>query len=313
MATIAAEIKVFDGELSKLPLSERTAYNYVRLVKDFLIWYGRVPGFKTSKIATVKKYRTYLIKQGYSPRTINLILCALDTYYKVMRNNTDESNRVKVKPRKLIVYTEEEIEKLLSVCTNPKHKFVLVLAYGHGLTLNEIYNIQHKHFDFKNNILHVPNSDRTVSLSGLLISLFHICFDNRKINYLLIKDTTNERLNKRSVQKIFVNTCKKADLPNLGGIKTLRHSYATHLVEHGTDLKFVKELLGHSDLKTTQIYKRTAKGNIHIKSPVVNLDKAIIMKNDIIYSNSVCEYCLQKRCKSCRKYNGFQGVRAKIV
>jgi site-specific recombinase XerD len=313
MTTIAAEIRIFDEKLRKLPLSERTVHNYIRLVKSFLKWYGRVPGFKTSKIATVKEYRTHLIKQGNSPRTINLILSALDTYYKVMRNNTDELDRVRVKPRKLIVYTEEEVEKLLSVCTNPKHKFVLVLAYGHGLTLNEIYNIQHRHFDLKNNVLHIPNSDRTVSLSDFLVSLFHICFDNREVSYLLVKDTTNERLNKRSIQKIFVNTCEKANLPNLGGIKTLRHSCATHLVEHGTDLKFVKELLGHSDLKTTQIYKRTAKSNIHIKSPIANLDRTAIMKNDIIYSNSVCEYCLQKRCRSCRKYNGFQGVRAKIV
>jgi site-specific recombinase XerD len=91
--------------------------------------------------------------------------------------------------------------------------------------------------------------------------------------FLFLSEQTGQQLSKRTISKVFENACAKAGLPRLGGIHTLRHSFATHLLEHGTDIRIIQELLGHSSSKTTEIYTHVSTNLIaKVKSPIANLN-----------------------------------------
>lgn len=298
------------NEITKKKLSEKTINNYLRMAKYYLEWYKKIPTKDEKKINNVKAYRTYLKKEKrYSLRTINLNLAAIDKYYQIELGIFDENNRMKVKPRKIAVYTQEEIKSLLIATKNPKHKLVILFAYTCGLTLTEILNIRMRHINIKDKTLKVYSNKRTVPLNDLIIHVLNFYLaDKKKIDYLFVSSYDGNRLHYRTIQKVFVNACEKAGLPNMGGIKCLRHSYATHLVENGTDLKIVRDLIGHSDIKTTMIYKRNAK-KINHKGITLDLNHFEATGSDFIHSRSICDYCVQKKCKSCRKYSKFDGQR----
>lgn len=298
------------NELSKTVLSVKTIDNYVRMVKAYLKWYKKVPTKKEKKIINVKAYRGYLKKEKkYSNITINLNLAAIDKYYKLELGIFDENNRLKLKPRKLITYTQEEIKKLLIATRNIKHKLIILFAYTCGLSLSEILNIKFKDINIKNSTLTVSRDNRIVPLNDLILHILKsYAIDKIKMGYLFVSSHNGHRLNLRTIQKVFTNACEKADIPNLGGIKSLRHSYAIHLVEKGTDIKLIKDLIGHSNLKTTMIYKRNAQ-KINPQGITLDLNPIEATGNGFIYSNAICDYCTQKKCKICRKYSKFEGQR----
>ena len=175
------------------------------------------------------------------------------------------------------VYSEQEIEKLILSLENPKHRLLLMIAYGCGLRLEELRTLKTADFDFDKNILRLQQGkgrkDRIIMLDPVIRNQVEMHMRlNPGSNYLFISNQTKELLTRRTVSKIFDNACAKADIPKLGGIHTLRHSFATHLLEHGTDLRVIQELLGHSSSKTTEIYTHVSTKVIgKVQSPIAHL------------------------------------------
>lgn len=173
------------------------------------------------------------------------------------------------------VLTKEEAQKLVNSSTNIKHKLILKLLYGCGLRVSEVINLNKSDLNFNEKLVHVRlakgKKDRFVkmpeSISKELESYYNLLAEET-----LFPSTRKGKLTTAAIQAIVEKAGKKANITKRVYPHLLRHSFATHLLEQGTDLRIIQKLLGHSDIKTTQIYTQISQQNIkNIKSPLDNL------------------------------------------
>ena len=177
------------------------------------------------------------------------------------------------------VFSESEILAIIKASENLKHKTILCLAYAGGLRVSEIVNLKLKDIDSKRMVITIRQSkgrkDRQVMLSEKLLELFRTYFTlaKPKPKQWLFEGYKNEQYSTRSVQKVFEEAKEKANIKKKGAIHAVRHSFATHLLEGGTDLLSIKELLGHNSLRTTMTYTHVSKKHLSkIQSPLDKLD-----------------------------------------
>ncbi|MBN1982241.1 MAG: tyrosine-type recombinase/integrase [Chitinivibrionales bacterium] len=260
--------------------SERTINNYCTIVRMFLRWQE----FQNVEddVSALQRYILYLKdRRKFSPRTINLQCAAVQFYYRTVlrkRQVTEELPRMKTGRALPKVYSEKQIEAFIQAVENSKHRLILVFAYGCGLRLEEVRTVHRRDFDFDKNLLRLRSGkgrkDRVIMLDPVIDKLLrdYLKF-NQVTEYLFTSGFSGELLSRRTISKIFDNACAKAGIPKIGGIHTSRHSFATHLLEQGTDLCYIQELLGHSSSKTTEIYTHVSANKVgKIRSPIVNLN-----------------------------------------
>ena len=169
-----------------------------------------------------------------------------------------------------------DIKKMLDTIENSKHALLLKLCYGMGLRVSEIVNLKITDIDSKRMQVLVRQGkgkkDRYVNLPESILNELRAYYVAYKPKEFLFEGRYGDQYSIRSVQAVFKNAMKKARINKKVGIHSLRHSYATHLIEQGTDIRFVQELLGHKDIKTTMIYTSlTDQTKRKIKSPLDNL------------------------------------------
>lgn len=174
------------------------------------------------------------------------------------------------------VFSQQDIKAMLNVCENIKHKAILTTIYSCGLRLSELTNLMIKDIDSTQMTITIRqgkgNRDRVVVLSEKLLLLLRDYFVEYKPKEYLFEGQSGGKYSERSVQQVLKQTLAKAKINKEGSVHTLRHSYATHLIEQGTDIRFVQELLGHKNIKTTLIYTHlTDATKRKIKSPLDNL------------------------------------------
>lgn len=176
---------------------------------------------------------------------------------------------------------EEELRRLFNALTNKKHKAMLFTAYSAGLRVSEIVNLKISHIDSKRMQIFVERAkgkkDRYVNLSPILLDILRKYIAAYKPGpkvYLFESEQTLTCYPTRTVQQIFANAKQKAGIRKEVGIHSLRHSFATHLLDKGTDIKYIKELLGHFNIKTTERYLHVSKKSlVNIISPLDDLIK----------------------------------------
>ena len=267
-------------ELKLKNYSQQTLKNYCSMVRQFLFFLPDLPDPENAQ--GPKKYLLYLKdSKELAPRTINLASAALSFFYEKVLNSSlmiEKIPRMKIGHSLPAVYSEQDIQKILSAHDNPKHLGILYLAYGCGLRLNEIRLLKKSHIDFSGTMLKVVsgkgNKDRCIMIDPTIRTLLEQYIALYKPTTFLFEGVEkNTPLTKRTIGKIFDQACEKAKVPKKGGIHTLRHSFATHLLEHGTGLRSIQELLGHSRSTTTEIYTHVSKNMIQkIKSPISNIN-----------------------------------------
>lgn len=174
------------------------------------------------------------------------------------------------------VFSQQDIKAMLNVCENIKHKAILATIYSCGLRFSELTNLMIKDIDSTQMTVTIRqgkgNRDRVVVLSEKLLLLLRDYFVEYKPKEYLFEGQSGGKYSERSVQQVLKQTLAKAKINKEGSVHTLRHSYATHLIEQGTDIRFVQELLGHKNIKTTLIYTHlTDATKRKIKSPLDNL------------------------------------------
>jgi len=175
-----------------------------------------------------------------------------------------------------VVFSQAEVKLILENSENLKHKAILATVYSCGLRVSELTNL--KITDIDSNTMTVTirqskgNRDRVVVLAEKLLVLLREYFKEYKPKDYLFEGRANGRYSERSVQQILKQILTKLKINKQGSVHSLRHSYATHLIEQGTDVRFVKDLLGHKSIKTTLIYTHlTDPAKRKIKSPLDNL------------------------------------------
>lgn len=170
----------------------------------------------------------------------------------------------------------QDIKKMLLVLDNIKHQLLLKMCYGMGLRVSELVNLKITDIDSKRMQVLICQSkgkkDRYVILPESVLDQLRIYYLEYKPKDYLFEGQNGGQYSVRSVQQVFKNAMKKAKINKKVGVHSLRHSYATHLIEQGTDIRFVQELLGHKDIKTTMIYTGlTDQTKRKIKSPLDSL------------------------------------------
>ena len=176
-----------------------------------------------------------------------------------------------------VVLSEEEILLILRSVSNLKHKAILMVIYSAGLRISECINLKIKDIDSNRMQIRVEQSkgkkDRYTLLSTKTLLILRDYFKEYRPKEFLFEGQDGGCYSTRSIQNIFRDAVEKAKINKKVTVHSLRHSFATHLLENGTNLRYIQSLLGHSNSKTTEIYTHvTTKGFEQLKSPLDNLD-----------------------------------------
>ncbi|XMO86594.1 tyrosine-type recombinase/integrase [Algibacter sp. AS12] len=172
--------------------------------------------------------------------------------------------------------SKQDVKKIINYTGNPKHKLAIKLCYGMGLRVSEVVNIKINHIDSSRMMVHIVGAkgkkDRYVPLPKSILLELRSYYKIYKPKEYLFEGQYGGSYSKSSLQQIFKKAMRKAGITKKIGIHGLRHSYATHLLEAGADLRFIQELLGHYSIKTTQVYTKVSHGHMSkIKSPLDSL------------------------------------------
>ena len=223
------------------------------------------------------KYLGSLMERGLSSASGHCMVNSLQFYFhQVLGKKHYEINLPRPKKEKRLpsVLTMDECLKIFQVVDNPKHKLLLLIGYGAGLRVSEIVNLQWKDILFSEYKIHIKNAkgnkDRMVMLPYSIIQSLEIYRQvyNGK-HYIFEGIYAGEPCSTSTVQNVMREALKKSGLEKKASVHTLRHSFATHLLESGTDIRYIQKFLGHSSIKTTTIYTHLTKSAVDkIQSPL---------------------------------------------
>ncbi len=259
--------------------SENTIRNYQNW---FLIFLRHFPERKPSEI-NKNEIMDFLVKFRNSPKwsatSQNQLVNAIKYFYEQLLKRPREYYDLPraQKPHQLpTVFAESEIFAIIKATENLKHKTILCLAYAGGLRISEIVNLKITDVDSKRMVITLRQAkgkkDRQVMLADRLLLMLRAYFKEYKPKTWMFEGQYGEQYTTRSIGKVMEACKRKAGIKKKGSIHALRHSFATHLLESGTDLLIIKELLGHTNIRTTMTYTHVSKKTISkVQSPLDKL------------------------------------------
>ncbi|MFC4634529.1 tyrosine-type recombinase/integrase [Dokdonia ponticola] len=227
--------------------------------------------------ARLKDYFLYCVQElQMSERKLNGKINAIKFYFENVLHqpkmffNIPRPKKPTTLPKML---SQKEVRLVLDNTTNLKHKIALQLCYGMGLRVSEVVKLHVEDIDSHRMMVHIRGAkgkkDRYVPLPTSILSSLRAYYLQYKPKDYLLEGQYGGAYSKTSVQHIFKNAMKKAGIHKNIGIHGLRHSYATHLLEAGADIRFIQELLGHHSIKTTQLYTKVSPSSSkNIRSPL---------------------------------------------
>jgi integrase/recombinase XerD len=222
----------------------------------------------------------YIIANGLSYSYQNQFVNGAKLFFReVMKTQLDveKFDRPRREHKLPNVLSKEEVKAILNSLINVKHRTMLSLIYACGLRRSELLNLKPTNIDSKRGILFVLNSkgkkDRIVPISENIIEMLRNYYKMYKPKEWLFEGQyPGDKYSEESLAKVLKNACAKAGMKKPVTLHWLRHSYATHLLESGTDLRYIQELLGHKNSKTTEIYTHVSTKSLQkIKSPFDDL------------------------------------------
>ncbi len=260
-------------ELQIRNYSRATIGAYLAAIKAYFIFKGR--DWATPDIANIKNFILSLQSSGRSASTSNLALNAIKFFYRQVIPSSVPIDIAGAKKNKTlpVVLSRPEIQQLLAATPNAKHRLLLALAYGAGLRVSEVINLKVKDVDVVGLTVHLRQAkgkkDRLSVVPAILIpALQNILAEKNGDEYVLVSERGGQ-LTTRTAQAIFAQSLHRAGIKKSATFHSLRHSFATHLLENGVDIRYVQELLGHSNIRTTQHYTHvTNPGLKNIISPL---------------------------------------------
>jgi site-specific recombinase XerD len=221
----------------------------------------------------------YLFSAGRAASTVNIAINALKFYYQCIMNRKffdfEAGIRRPKEPKKLpTVLSTEEVVRMINALDNIKHKLMIQILYSSGLRVSELMDLKINDVDFSRRCINVRggkgNKDRVTIISEqVLENISKYLAQYQPLVYLFESHAAGEKLTTRTIQKVVSEAAKLAGINKSVSAHTLRHSFATTLLENGTDIRYIQELLGHSSIMTTQIYTKVTSPSLkNIKSPL---------------------------------------------
>jgi len=260
-------------ELKLRNFSKKTEKSYLACLKDYFQY--KRQNYCNMDLANIKSFLLGKQNQGKSPQTVNLYLNAIKYFYREVAKSPIHIDIKFAKRNKSlpVVLNQQEITALLAATKNPKHNLILSMAYGAGLRISEVLALQAGDIDLHNLTIHIKaakgKKDRLTIFPEKLIPQLRLFMNSKKTHELIFISERGGRLTERTIQKVFSDSLNKAQIKKPATFHSLRHSFATHLLENGVDVRYVQELLGHANIRTTQIYTQVTNPRLkNIKSPL---------------------------------------------
>lgn len=274
------QLEKFKQYLRSKRYSESTIGTYSEALKSFLVFYREKLIAEITNEDVIVYNNEYILKNNLSASYQNQIVNAIKLFFMTIRETKIEIDKIhRPKRAKVLpnVLSKDEVKLILNAHSNIKHKMMLSLIYSCGLRCGELLALQPVHIDSKRNIVLLKNAkgkkDRIAPLSLKILEMLRTYFVAYKPKtYLFEGQIAGMPYDSRSLQLILKQALKKTGISKPVTLHWLRHSFATHLLESGTDLRYIQELLGHSSSKTTEIYTHVSTKSIQqIKSPFDDL------------------------------------------
>ena len=271
-------LKKLEVELKISKNSEYTLKNYLRCNEQFILFTNKQP-----KEITEDDVKNYIVEKlgTTSSSSIILFLAAIKyAYLNILKNDLTKLIKRPKKEKKIpAVLSKEEVKKILNVFDSEKSKLMISLMYACGMRVSELVNLRIDDFDFSEKTGKIKQAkgkkDRSFNIPYFLFEELKEQAENqRKKNQEYLFTGPKGKLSSRNIQKIVSLAAKKAGIKKGVHCHTLRHSFATHLLENGTDIRLIQELLGHSSISTTELYTHISTKQLkEVKSPLDELMK----------------------------------------
>lgn len=260
--------------------SENTIATYTDALKTFFKYYSHKKVEEITNLDVVNYNNDYILKNNYSFSFQNQNVNALKLFFRIVKDakiDTEKIHRPRAEHKLPNVLSKAEVKQILDACGNIKHKAMLTLIYSCGLRRSELLNLTFEDIDVNRKLVIIKlskgNKDRITPLSDKVLDLLRTYYKAYKPKVYLFEGQYGGKYDERSLASVLKRALKIADIQKPVTLHWLRHSYATHLLESGTDLRYIQELLGHRHSKTTEIYTHVSTRNIqNIKSPFDDLD-----------------------------------------
>ena len=266
-------LTIIEREMKLRNYSPKTIEAYVHVVKDAYAFFKRPLREITAE--QIKEYLYAKQQKNLSSQTISLYANALNFLYSQIYHqaNFSKLRHPKRSQRLPVVLSREEIKRLIEQTNNAKHRAIIGLAYAAGLRVSEVVKMRVRDVDLEGLTVTVRQGkgqkDRLTVLSESLRLALATQIAGRPGEEYLFVSERGGRLTEATAQKVFVQCLKKTGIQKEATFHSLCHSFATHLLENGVDVRYVQELLGHANIRTTQIYTHVTNPSIkNIKSPL---------------------------------------------
>lgn len=267
-----------EAYLKKLQIkryANTTVKNYVVSFESFINYYKDVDLLDLNE-NDIRDYLQKLIQEKKSNSSINVAINAIKFYYEIvlgMPNRFYNIERPRKEEKLPKVLSKEDILSIIEHTNNIKHRCIVSLLYSAGLRRSELLNLKVEHIDSKRMLIRIEgakgNKDRYTLLSTTFLKELRQYYREWKPRTYLFEGPKSNKYSAESVAKIVKNAAKKAGIIMNVTPHVLRHSFATHLLENGTDLRYIQALLGHKNPKTTEIYTHVATNVfLQIKNPL---------------------------------------------
>ncbi|MDF2437063.1 MAG: Integrase/recombinase [Bacteroidota bacterium] len=276
---VLADIERFKSWMSSRRYSESTILTYVEALKSFLKFCNDRALAEISNEDVIRYNNDYILKNGLSASYQNQVVNALKLFFRTIQSrklNAEEIHRPKRSFVLPVILSPEEVAGMLNSLENIKHKTMLALIYSGGLRRSELLNLRLEDIDSKRMFISIKaakgKKDRMVPLSEMILEMLRLYYKEYKPQHYLFEGQKAGKYTESSLEEVFHKAKKLAGIKKSVSLHTLRHSYATHLLEGGTNLRYIQELLGHKSPKTTQIYTHvTNDGLSRVLSPIEKL------------------------------------------
>lgn len=280
-------------DMSMRKLSEKTQRHYIRAVKNFTRFFGRSPDKASAE--DLRRYQLHMASSGVSRTTINATITGLRFFFEVTLERPEVMKKmttVRVERKLPVVLSAEEVGRLLQAAPGLKYQAAFALGYGAGLRAGEVVGLKLTDIDRERKVIRVEQGkgrkDRYAMLSPMMHRVLRAWYRSARSKgkilpngWLFPGQNPVNALSTRQLNRAFHAAAALAEIDKRVSLHSLRHAYATHLLEHKVDIRLIQVLLGHKKLTTTQTYSHVADRVLReVVSPLEHLELELGTQTD---------------------------------